>query len=114
MFPSGFSWVFRMRLERNGMMVSDTSSEETTDDMTASGNERMNSPEASGIKASGKKAIASVAVVPTTASVICFVASTAANFLLWPSRSQRSIFSTTTILSSTSKPNATTRPTILS
>ena len=93
--------------------MSDTSKDAVTEEITASGNDRINSPDASGRSANGIKAIASVAVVPITAKVICFVASTAANFLLCPSLNHLSIFSTTTILSSTNNPSATTSPTIL-
>ena len=94
-------------------MVRETISEAITDEITAKGRDRMNSPDPSGRSASGIKAMARVAVVPTTANVICLVASIAANSLLCPSLSQRSMFSTTTMLSSTNNPRATTKPTML-
>ncbi len=81
--------------------------------ITAIGKLLMNSPAISGRKANGIKAITKVAVVPTTAIPICFVPFKTASIFECPSRSQRSIFSTTTILSSTSNPKATTNPTIL-
>ena len=96
-----------------GTMVRETSIDANTDVITANGRLRMNSPEPSGRNTKGRNAIISVAVQPTTASVICLVASMAAYVLECPSRSHRSIFSTTTILSSTSNPKATTKPTIL-
>ena len=73
----------------------------------------MKSPDTSGRNARGIKAMISVAVVPITATPICFVAFIVASKRECPSLSQRSIFSITTMLSSTRSPSATTNPTIL-
>ncbi|MNT58732.1 hypothetical protein D3C72_1961910 [compost metagenome] len=114
MLPPACSCVFKNRLPKNGTNVKATIIEANTLVITAIGRLLINSPETSGRKASGKKAITSVAVHPTTASPICFVPFKTASILECPSLSQRSMFSTTTILSSTRSPNATTKPTILS
>jgi hypothetical protein len=55
-----------------------------------------------------------VAVQPITAMPICFVARIAASRGRCPSRRKRAMFSTTTIESSTSRPRAMTKPTMLS
>ena len=52
------------------------------DDTTAIGKLRINAPEASGKKIKGIKATIKVAVQPTTAKVICFVAIMEASRLL--------------------------------
>src|SRR5690606_30307324 len=104
----------RNQVERKGIIVSETSIEASTLMITAMGRLRTKSPEPSGKNTSGKNAITKVTVQPTTESEICLVAFNAASCLENPSLIQRSIFSTTTMLSSTSSPSATTRPTILS
>ena len=95
-------------------MVSETNNEASTLMITDMGKLRTKSPELSGKKTKGRKAMIKVTVQPTTEIEICWVAFMAASFLLKPSRIHRSMFSTTTILSSTSKPSATTNPTMLS
>ena len=61
---------------------------------------------------SGRNAKISVAVAPITATEICRVACTAASRRECPARKKRVMFSTTTMLSSTSSPSAITKPTI--
>ena len=82
--------------------------------MTAKGKLLINSPDDSGKKTSGINAMIKVTVQPKTAFPIWFVALRVASLFVYPSLSQRSIFSTTTMLSSTNNPKATTKPTILS
>ena len=101
-----------MRLASHGMMVSDTSSEASTAYTTAMGSERMYLPASPGRNSSGRKAKISVAVAPSTATPICFVASIAASVRETPRRRKRVMFSTTTMESSTSSPSAITKPTI--
>ncbi|MNI90696.1 hypothetical protein D3C73_1482520 [compost metagenome] len=101
-------------LDKKGTTVKATSIEAITEQITATGKLLINSPDASGKNIKGIKAIINVAVQPITAIPICLVAFSVASSRLWPSRIQRSMFSTTTILSSTNKPSDTTRPTILS
>ena len=96
------------------MIVKETNNEAKTDAMTLMGNDLMNSPEASGRKINGRKAIIKVAVQPNTAVPIWEVAFRTASFRLYPFNIHLSIFSITTILSSTNNPRATTSPTILS
>ena len=112
--PPSCSCGFRILLAKNGTTNKAMSIEPTTDAITAIGILRINSPAISGINTKGRKAITKVTVHPTTASAICSVPFIAASKRLYPSRIQRSIFSTTTILSSTTNPRATTKPTILS
>ena len=64
-------------------------------------------------KAKGKKAKIKVAVQPNTATKICLVATMEASFREYPCRINRSMFSTTTMESSTNRPNAITIPTML-
>ena len=94
------------------MIVSETSSDASTVKITATGNDRMYWPAPPGRKSKGTKARISVAVAPTTATAICFVASMAACIRVWPVRRKRVMFSTTTIESSTMSPSAITAPTI--
>ena len=112
-FPSLLWLVLSTRLAKKGTTVSDTIMDANTDEITAKARLRINSPDASGKNASGINATIKAAVQPTTAKAICLVAPIAASRFPYPSRSQRSMFSTTTILSSTSKPSATTSPTML-
>ena len=72
---------FKMRLLKNGTMVSDTTIEAKMVMVTANGKLRINWPEASGKKLRGKNAKTSVTVQPMTASVICLVALMAASRL---------------------------------
>ena len=72
----------------------------------------MNCPAPPGSISSGRNANSSVAVVPTTATVIWRVASMAASRGGRPSRRNRAMFSTTTMESSTSNPSAITQPTM--
>ena len=65
-----------------------------------------------GRKSSGTKAKDSVAVQPTTATAIWWVAAMAASMRERPARRKREMFSTTTIESSTRRPRASTTPTI--
>ena len=60
----------------------------------------------SGKNANGKNAITKVAVHPTTAAPICLVPFKIASVFECPSLSHRSMFSTTTILSSTNNHQA--------
>jgi len=89
----------------NGTSVSDTTKDPSTVPITATGIERMNSPEPSGRASSGRKAKIRLAVQPSTASAISLVAPTAASAGVAPPRSQRAMFSITTMASSTSKPS---------
>ena len=109
-FPSGRSCFCKIILDKNGIMVKATNKEATMVNKTAIGSGRMNSPEPSGKKTSGKKANNKATVQPMTAVAICLVATIAASFRLYPCRINRSMFSTITIESSTSKPNAMTSP----
>ena len=68
-----------IRLARNGITVSDTSSEAPTVNSTAAGNERMKMPAPSGRNSSGRNANSSVAVQPITAIAIWSVAVMAAS-----------------------------------
>ena len=112
-FPFGFSWFNRIFDAKNGTIVSETNSEASIVVTTAIGKPRIKSPAPSGKNRSGRKAKINVAVQPTTASVICSVAFIEASKRFMPFRIKRSMFSTTTIESSTSNPKATTKPTIL-
>ena len=114
MFPSGWpSCFFKILLDKNGTTVKETNKEAKMEEMTAIGRLLIKSPEESGRNTRGMKATINVMVQPKTAMPIWFVAFKVASNLVWPSRIQRSIFSTTTILSSTNNPKATTKPTIL-
>ena len=112
LFPPSGSCGDSTRLASQGMMVRETKSDATTVAMTAAGSERMYWPGPPGRKSSGTNASTSVAVAPTTATVICRVASIAASARGRPARRERVMFSTTTIESSTRSPSATTAPTI--
>ena len=92
------------------MTVSETSSDAATVYSTDAGSERMKMPAPSGRNSSGRNANSSVAVQPTTASAIWSVAAIAASTRVYPARRYRSMFSTTTIESSTSRPSASTKP----
>ena len=70
----------------------------------------MNFPAPSGRKKRGKKAKTKTPVDPKTAIVISLVPSIAASLRLFPMRKCRAMFSTTTIESSTSKPNVKMKP----
>ena len=101
-----------MRLARNGMIVSATKSEAVIVATTASGSDRTNAPAPSGSAMIGKKASSSVAVQPMTAMLISCTPAIAASRGCMPSRKWRAMFSVTTMLSSTSKPKANTKPAI--
>ena len=77
---------------------------------TVSGSTRMNLPAVPGSAINGRKAKMSVAVQPRMATKICFVPASAAAVRDMPSRRCRAMFSVTTMESSTSRPNATTKP----
>lgn len=96
------------------MIVSDTKSEAKMVNTTAIGMLRMNCPGPPGRNNSGKNAKISVAVQPSTATPICRVPSIAASILDRPSRRWRAMFSVTTMESSTRRPSAITKPTMLS
>ena len=95
-------------------MVSETSSDAPIVKTTATGMHRMNCPAVPGSARSGRNANSSVAVQPSTLTVICRVARTAASRGDSPWRRCRVMFSTTTTESSTRSPSASTKPTMLS
>ena len=95
-------------------MVKETSMEANTEAITASGNLRINSPDPSGRKTRGIKAMIKVAVHPITASVICFVASIAAKLfpgMSFPQPSLYIFYYYDAIINQQTK--ATTNPTML-
>jgi hypothetical protein len=92
--------LFEQPAWKKGMMVKETNIEAKTLMMTAIGKLRIKSPEPSGKKTKGINAMIKVMVHPTTDKPICFVPKRVASIRLWPSLIQRSIFSTTTMLSS--------------
>ena len=61
-------------------------SDAVTVKVTASGNPRMKLPDSPGSASRGRKANSRVAVLPSTASVIWRVASSAASARSWPRR----------------------------
>ena len=111
--PRGSSWLLNIFEDKKGTIVKDTKRDAKIVVTTAIGKPLIKSPEPSGKKSKGRKAKIKVAVQPITAKLICSVALMEASKRFIPLRIKRSIFSTTTIESSTSKPNAITKPTML-
>ena len=95
------------------MTVSETRSELATVTMTAIGRPPTKSPAPSGNWVSGRKANSNTPVEPSTAAVISRVPPMAASTGVSPLRKCRSIFSVTTIESSTSKPSERMKPEML-
>ena len=91
-----------------GQSDSATSAEIVTASASVMPNSRKSAPVWPGRNDSGTKTAASVAVVATTAKNTCWVPSTAAarGPMPWPRR--RTMFSSTTIASSTTRPVAST------